>query len=243
MRCLAYDPQDRFVNAKELKEALLMLSRVYVILGQRENAELTLRQLYAQDATFEPDTTRELELLLQLAAEVKAKSAEEAMERETPGEPSPDTAFATTDLLATPGASDDEEETAPENRGLSASETASQEPEPSEPETTGPPVSRPYFAYEVSTLPKPEGGDEAIQRQVEYPSRARLKGTEGVVIVQFVVEADGSASDIQVVQGIGDGCDEAAVRAIRRISFEPATLNGEPVPVQTTQSIGFYMNR
>lgn len=226
----------------EHRDALLMLSRVYVILGQRENAELTLRQLYAEDPDFAPDTTRELELLLQLAAEVRASATEEMMEPEATTEPAPDTALASTELMAGPGVSDEGVQVA-ESAGTGAAETPAQEPEPTAPETAGPPVSRPYFAYEVTSLPKPEGGDGAIHRQVEYPSRARLRGTEGVVVVQFVVEADGSTSDILVVQGIGDGCDEAAVRAIRRTSFEPATLNGEPVPVQTTLSIGFYMNR
>lgn len=52
-------------------------------------------------------------------------------------------------------------------------------------------------------------------RNIKYPAEARKKETSGKVYTQFIVERNGSLSDIKVIRGIGDGCDEEAIRVIK----------------------------
>lgn len=65
----------------------------------------------------------------------------------------------------------------------------------------------------------PKGGIEEFYKQLsinlKYPEQARKLGVQGKVYVQFVVEKDGSLRDLQVVRGIGAGCDEAAMEAVK----------------------------
>jgi len=50
--------------------------------------------------------------------------------------------------------------------------------------------------------------------QIKYPAEARNAGTEGTVVIKFVVEKDGSITRAEVESGIGNGCDEEALRVI-----------------------------
>ena len=53
---------------------------------------------------------------------------------------------------------------------------------------------------------------------------------EGKVFVQFVVEKDGSLSDVHVIKGIGAGCDEEAIRVVQNApKWKPAKQRGRPV--------------
>lgn len=58
---------------------------------------------------------------------------------------------------------------------------------------------------------KPEGGYEEfykyVQSMLKYPAEARRDGIEGRVYVQFVVDTNGDLTEVQVVKGIGGGCD------------------------------------
>jgi len=65
-----------------------------------------------------------------------------------------------------------------------------------------------------------------------YPEKARKKKIEGQVIVQFVVEPDGSVSNIQVIRDIGDGCGDEVVRAIQHLpKLAPGSNQGSPARV------------
>jgi periplasmic protein TonB len=81
------------------------------------------------------------------------------------------------------------------------------------------------------------GGEAALStymRQLNYPEQARVKNVQGKVIVRFVVDTLGTASDYQVLTGIGAGCDEEALRVARTIPAEwiPGRKAGRAVPVQ-----------
>jgi TonB family protein len=52
------------------------------------------------------------------------------------------------------------------------------------------------------------------------------------VVLDLVVEADGTTRDVVVVHGLGDGLSEAAVTALRTCRFTPGERNGERVPVR-----------
>jgi len=63
-----------------------------------------------------------------------------------------------------------------------------------------------------------------------YPHRALSRGIEGWVILRFVVKADGTTDDIEVIESsIEDYFDEAAISATRDRVYQPATIDGEPV--------------
>jgi TonB family protein len=96
----------------------------------------------------------------------------------------------------------------------------------------------------VEVVPGFPGGLEAfarfIGRTMVYPSRARSNNTQGRVIVSFVVERDGTLSEIKVTKGIGDGCDEEAVRMMKLSpKWKPGMQNGVPVRVAYSVPIDF----
>jgi len=66
-----------------------------------------------------------------------------------------------------------------------------------------------------------------------YPEAAKRANIEGVVILQVDIDAAGNVKMVDLVQGLGYGCDEAALEAMRQSSFLPALGSaGEPVPVR-----------
>lgn len=91
----------------------------------------------------------------------------------------------------------------------------------------------------VDVLPEFPGGMKALGKYVDgknhhYPKEARKKNIEGKVIIQFIINEDGVPSDFKVIQGIGYGCDEAAMEAFRKMpKWKPATVNGQPVKFRT----------
>jgi TonB family protein len=70
----------------------------------------------------------------------------------------------------------------------------------------------------VEEPPAPVGGMRAfyeyVQRELKYPEEAKKDAIQGRVFIQFIVDKDGSITDVQAVRGIGGGCDEEAVRVI-----------------------------
>lgn len=94
---------------------------------------------------------------------------------------------------------------------------------------------------ESATFP---GGIQAfytyLGKELNYPRQAQRMGIEGRVFVQFVVERDGSLTDIQVVKGIGAGCDEEAVRVLKQSpKWKPGKQRGKPVRQKMIQNILF----
>ncbi|QCK15799.1 energy transducer TonB [Mangrovivirga cuniculi] len=71
---------------------------------------------------------------------------------------------------------------------------------------------------------------EFLSVYLEYPKEARQAGVKGKVLVEFVIDVDGSVTDAKVVRGIGHGCDEAALRAINSLpDWKPGYQRGKPV--------------
>jgi TonB family protein len=68
----------------------------------------------------------------------------------------------------------------------------------------------------VEETAQPKGGMDNfykyIASKLSYPAEARQKGIQGRVFIEFVVNTDGSISDVRPLKGIGGGCDEEAVR-------------------------------
>jgi periplasmic protein TonB len=98
----------------------------------------------------------------------------------------------------------------------------------------------------VEEQPGYPGGDEArikfLQANIKYPEEAKELGTQGKVFVTFVVEVDGSITDVKVLRGIGAGCDEEAIRVVKSMpKWVPGKQRGVPVRVQFNLPIKFTL--
>ena len=98
----------------------------------------------------------------------------------------------------------------------------------------------------VETKPEPVGGMAAfyayLSSNLKYPVLARQMNISGRVYVQFIVEKDGSLSSVEVIKGIGGGCDEEAVRVLQNApAWHPGKQRGRPVKVRMTIPIFFTL--
>ncbi|MAO65117.1 MAG: energy transducer TonB [Balneola sp.] len=98
------------------------------------------------------------------------------------------------------------------------------------------------FFVVVEQMPQLKGGMAELQRNVTYPEMARNAGIEGRVTVQFIVNEQGDVENPRVVRGIGGGCDEEALKAVKQAEFEPGMQRGRPVRVQYSLSINFRLD-
>jgi TonB family protein len=91
-----------------------------------------------------------------------------------------------------------------------------------------------YYYNILSSPAEPANGLQAfysyVGKVMRYPRKARWKGIEGVVFLKFTVEKDGTISNVNVVKGIGSGCDEEAVRVLSSApKWKPFEMRGRPV--------------
>ena len=98
----------------------------------------------------------------------------------------------------------------------------------------------------VEESPEPVGGQRAfleyLAANIRYPKAAARLNISGRVFVQFVVEKDGSLTDIKVVKGIGAGCDEEAIRVLSEApKWNPGKQRGMPVRVSKLVPILFVL--
>jgi protein TonB len=85
---------------------------------------------------------------------------------------------------------------------------------------------------------------EFIYKNLDYPALARENGIEGKVLVQFVVEKDGSITQAQVVRDIGGGCGQAVLRVLGEMPrWIPGSQQGRKVRVLFSLPVRFEMNR
>lgn len=75
-----------------------------------------------------------------------------------------------------------------------------------------------------------EGWNKYLSDNLIYPTQARRMGVEGTVIVVFVINTDGSIQDVEVLRGIGGGCDEVVINLVKNSpNWEPGKHRGRPV--------------
>lgn len=94
--------------------------------------------------------------------------------------------------------------------------------------------------------PEPIGGYESfyalVKKNLKYPKQAQRVDVQGKVFVEFVVNRDGTPTDITVIKGIGAGCDEEAKRVIGLTQWNPGKQRGKPVRVKMVLPIIFVLN-
>ncbi len=85
-----------------------------------------------------------------------------------------------------------------------------------------------------------------LYSNLDYPKEAMEAGIEGRVYIQFIVEKDGSVSNVHLARGIGGGLDEAALTVIKEMNkldkvFQAGKQRGQKVKVMYTIPISFKL--
>lgn len=98
----------------------------------------------------------------------------------------------------------------------------------------------------VENMPTFPGGEkkmlEYVAKNVKYPQLAKEVGTQGRVSVSFVVEKDGSITNVTILRGIGSGCDEEAIRVVKSMpKWNPGLQCGRAVRVSCNLPINFKL--
>jgi periplasmic protein TonB len=82
-----------------------------------------------------------------------------------------------------------------------------------------------------------------LRQNIHYPAAARENGIEGKVFVNFVVNLDGSISDVKVLKGISGGCDEETIRVIQNMpKWKPGQHQGNLVKTRFTVPVTFKLD-
>jgi len=98
-----------------------------------------------------------------------------------------------------------------------------------------------YLAF-TDQMPEPIGGLPAIYKLIEYPEMAKRAGVEGKVYVLAFINEEGGVDDVKVVKGIGAGCDEATIEAVKKTKFNPGQAAGKPTKVKMSLQIQFKLS-
>ncbi len=86
-------------------------------------------------------------------------------------------------------------------------------------------------------------GKRHFIESIDYPQSAINNKVEGVVKVFFVVEPDGKASGIRIVQSLNYDCDQAVIRAVHNATFKPGIANGKAVRVHCILPVYFGLGK
>lgn len=106
--------------------------------------------------------------------------------------------------------------------------------------------TEPDFFLFVEEDPAPAGGMQSfyeyLSKNLNYPKKAIRNGTEGKVYIQFIVNTDGSLTDLKVLKGISPECDQEALRVLSNApKWKPGKQRGRPVRVRMSMPIVFNL--
>jgi len=109
----------------------------------------------------------------------------------------------------------------------------------------GMPVDEPFFLVEV--MPSFRGGDinrfrEWVQKRINYPQEALDKKIQGRIFLTFIIEPDGSVSNVTVVKGVDPLIDNEAIKGIQGSpKWSPGLQRGQPVRVRYSLWLSFVI--
>ena len=109
-----------------------------------------------------------------------------------------------------------------------------------------PPPPKDVSFYVIDEKPEFPGGVEAMMKYLainsRYPEIAKEKGISGKVLMQFIINEDGTVSDVKVIRGISPSIDKEAIRVIKSMpKWKPGYQDGKPVKVSFQVPIGFTL--
>lgn len=99
----------------------------------------------------------------------------------------------------------------------------------------------------VEDMPTFRGGDvnkfrDWVQRRVKYPQIAAENGIQGKVFIMFVVEPDGSVSNVQIMRGVDPALDEESIKAVQASpKWIAGKQRGAPVRVRFSITVNFQL--
>lgn len=114
-------------------------------------------------------------------------------------------------------------------------------------ETVAQPDPEPEKVFEVvEQMPSFPGGEKALLEylgnNIKYPVVAQENGVQGRVVVSFVVERDGSITDVRVVRSVDPSLDKEATRVVKSMpKWIPGKQNGSAVRVKYTVPVSFKL--
>lgn len=79
---------------------------------------------------------------------------------------------------------------------------------------------KPHFIHQPEFPGGPKALTKFIYEQLQYPKEALESGVEGMVVVDYDIDYQGTVTAARVLQGIGHGCDEEACRVVRLLKFD-----------------------
>lgn len=99
----------------------------------------------------------------------------------------------------------------------------------------------------VEQMPEFPGGQEALmqflRQEVKYPKEAEEKGLQGRVVVRYIIEKDGSISEVEIAKSVNEYLDAEAIRVVKAMpKWKPGKQNGEPVRVKFTIPVTFRLS-
>jgi TonB family protein len=104
-----------------------------------------------------------------------------------------------------------------------------------------------YNTANVQVKPQFLGGDLALQSylvsSINYPAKAKDNGIQGKVVVKFTISKTGNVKDVEIIRGIGGGCDQEAIRVVKNMpNWVPGSNNGVPVTITYTLPVSFNLS-
>lgn len=130
---------------------------------------------------------------------------------------------------------------APDQESVDVTVTEAQEPASVSEQNTDDIEAQP------EVMPVFQGGDEKlwefIAKNIRYPENAAINNVQGRVVVQFVVEKDGSVGEIKILRSPDDELSAEAIRLVKTFpKFTPGKMNGEPVRVWFSLPLTFRLS-
>ncbi len=102
------------------------------------------------------------------------------------------------------------------------------------------------FGPIIDTMPSFPGGNaecmKFIEQNLRYPEEARNKRIEGRVIIQFIIDKNGSVTEPYVAKGVEKSLDEEAIRLIKSMpKWIPAKMDGKTIQIKYTLPVSFKL--
>jgi TonB family protein len=91
------------------------------------------------------------------------------------------------------------------------------------------------------TPPQPVNGFKALQKELIYPDSARKNGIQGTVTLKVHVDDNGDIVDTKIVKSLEQGCDKAAVQALKAVEWKPALKDNKSIAVWFSIDIKFKL--
>jgi protein TonB len=111
---------------------------------------------------------------------------------------------------------------------------------PAPPAPPAPPAGSGTAGGEGGSVTRPEVVEDS-RILPDYPEAAQRAGIEGVVVLKATIDARGLLHDLRVLRGVDPLLDEAALAAVRKWRFRPATRGGRPVQVDYVLTLDFHL--